>query len=72
MEEITYAASERAPHRIARYAHEIASDFHSFYNRCRIMGVDTDLAQARLALVGTVANVIRHSLGYLASTPEKM
>lgn len=31
-EEITYAASERAPHRIARYAHEIASDFHSFYN----------------------------------------
>ncbi len=72
-EEITYAASERAPHRIARYAHEIASDFHSFYNRCRIMGVDTDLAQARLALVGAVASVIRHSLGILGvSAPEKM
>ena len=72
-DEIAYAASERAPHRIARYAHEIASDFHSFYNRCRIMGVDTELAQARLALVGAVASVIRHSLGILGiSAPEKM
>ena len=73
IEEIEYAAQERAPHRIARYVHELASDFHSFYNKCRIMGVDEDLAQARLALVGAVANVIRHALGILGvSAPEKM
>lgn len=72
-EEITNAAQERAVHRIARYVHELASDFHSFYNKCRIMGVDEDLAQARLALVGAVANVIRHALGIIGvSAPEKM
>jgi len=73
VEEIEYAAQERAPHRIARYVHELASEFHSFYNRCRIMGVDQDLAQARLALVGAVANVICHALAMLGvSAPEKM
>jgi len=73
IEEIEYAAQERAPHRIARYVHELASEFHSFYNRCRIMGVDQDLAQARLALVGAVANVICHALAMLGvSAPEKM
>jgi arginyl-tRNA synthetase len=73
VEEIEYAAKERAPHRIARYVHELASEFHSFYNRCRIMGVDQDLAQARLALVGAVANVICHALAMLGvSAPEKM
>lgn len=73
IEEIEYAARERAPHRIARYVHELASDFHSFYNKCRIMGVDEDLAQARLALVGAVASTIRHALGILGvSAPNKM
>jgi len=73
VEEIEYAAKERAPHRIARYVHELASEFHSFYNRCRIMGVDQDLAQARLALVDAVANVICHALAMLGvSAPEKM
>ena len=73
LDEISFAAKERAPHRIARYVHELASDFHSFYNRCRIMGVEEDLAQARLALVGAVANVIRHALGILGvSAPETM
>lgn len=73
LDEISFAARERAPHRIARYVHELASDFHSFYNRCRIMGVEEDLAQARLVLVGTVAHVIRHALGILGvSAPEKM
>ena len=72
-EEVDKAAAEYAPQRIARYAYEIASMFHSFYNKCRIMGVEQDLAQARLALVGSAAQVIRHSLGILGvSAPEKM
>ncbi|MFA6851375.1 MAG: DALR anticodon-binding domain-containing protein, partial [Selenomonadaceae bacterium] len=72
-EEIDRAAADRAPQRIARYAYELAGDFHSFYNKCRIMGVDEDLAQARLALVKATANVIRHALGIIGvSAPEKM
>ncbi|WP_110953651.1 arginine--tRNA ligase [Anaerosinus massiliensis] len=72
-EEIAYAAKERAPHRIARYVHELAGAFHSFYNQCRIMGVEADLAMARLALVGAVQTMIQHALGILGiSAPEKM
>ena len=72
-EEILFAAKERAPHRIARYVHELAGLFHSFYNQCRIVGVEEDLAEARLALVGAVKNVICHSLGILGvNAPEKM
>ena len=72
-EEVDRAAAEYAPQRIARYAYEIAGLFHSFYNQCRIMGVDEELAKARLALVGETAHVIRHSLGILGvSAPEKM
>ena len=72
-EEVDKAAAEYAPQRIARYAYEIAGLFHSFYNKCRIMGVDGELAAARLALVGETAHVIRHSLGILGvSAPEKM
>lgn len=72
-EEIAYAAKERAPHRIARYVHELAGAFHSFYNQCRIMGVETEIAEARLALVGAVKNTICHALTILGvSAPEKM
>lgn len=72
-DEIAYAAEERAPHRIARYAHELAGLFHSFYNQCRIVGVAPELSGARLALVGAVQNVVCHALGILGvSAPEKM
>ena len=72
-EEIERAAAEFAPHRIARYSHELAGAFHSFYNQCRIVGQEEGLASARLALVLATGRVIRHSLGVLGVTaPEKM
>lgn len=72
-EEIQRAAAEYAPQRIARYAYDLASKFHSFYNQCRILGVDDKLAEARLALVTVTAHTIRHALGILGvSAPEKM
>ena len=72
-EEVDRAAAEYAPQRIARYAYDLASLFHSFYNKCRIMGVEPSLAEARLALVDVAAHVIRHSLGILGvSAPNKM
>ena len=72
-EEISAAARERAPHRIARYAHELAGLFHAFYNQCRIIGVEPELQQARLALVLAVQNAIRQTLAILGvEAPEKM
>ncbi len=72
-EEITAAARDRAPHRIARYAHELAGLFHSFYNGCRVLGVEPELTTARLALVKATRHVLRHSLGLLGvEAPEKM
>lgn len=72
-DEIARAAAEYAPQRIARYAYELAGCFHSFYNQCRILGVEDRLAEARLALVTVTARVIRHALGILGvSAPERM
>ena len=71
--EVAAAAHERAPHRIARYAHELASLFHTFYNQCRIIGVDPALQAARLALVTAVRSTIRQALTILGvDAPEKM
>ncbi|ERL04622.1 arginine--tRNA ligase [Mitsuokella sp. oral taxon 131 str. W9106] len=72
-EEVGRAADDCAPQRIARYSYDLAALFHSFYNKCRIMGVGQPLAEARLALVTITAHVIRHSLGILGvSAPEQM
>ncbi|SFT89017.1 arginyl-tRNA synthetase [Selenomonas sp. GACV-9] len=72
-EEVEKAAADYAPQRIARYSYDLAALFHSFYNKCRIMGVEPQLAEARLALVTVTAHVIRHSLGILGvSAPDHM
>ena len=72
-EEVERAARDYAPQRIARYSYDLASAFHSFYNKCRIMGVEPKLAESHLALVTVTAHVIRHSLGILGvSAPEHM
>lgn len=72
-EEINKAARERAAHHIARYAHELASLFHTFYNQCHIIGEPAEIESARLALVTAVQQVIRHALCILGvDTPEKM
>ncbi|MCD7975561.1 MAG: arginine--tRNA ligase [Phascolarctobacterium sp.] len=70
---IAISARERAVHRIAHYMYEVAGLFHSFYNQCRILGVECDCQQARIALVKAARHVIRHALGILGvSAPERM
>lgn len=72
-EMIESAAKERAVHRVAHYVHTLASDFHSFYNQCRILGVDPQLQQARIKLVKAVGHTIKHALEILGvSAPERM
>lgn len=72
-EEVASAARERAPHRIARYAHDLSSLFHTFYNQCRIIGVEAELQAARLALVTAVRTTVKQSLSILGvDAPDKM
>jgi len=71
--EITAAAEGREPHRLTRYAQELAAAFHIFYAECRVLGQDADLAAARLCLVLAVRAVLRNLLGILGvSAPESM
>ena len=71
--DISAAARDRAPHRIARFAHELAGLFHSFYNGCRVLGVEPELTIARLALVAATQRVLKHALSILGvDAPEKM
>ena len=72
---VALAASNRAPHRIARFAEErLAVAFHRFYTDCPILGAeDEDLVRARLWLATGARQVVANALGLLGvSTPEAM
>jgi len=72
-EEIEVAAIRREPHRLARYAHELAAQFHTFYNHCRVMTDEVDVQKARLVLVQATQIVLKNLLGVLGvDAPEKM
>ena len=52
---------------------DLAGAFHSFYNACRVKGVEENLMNARIALVRATVSVIRNVLGVLSiSAPERM
>ncbi|NMB24372.1 MAG: arginine--tRNA ligase [Firmicutes bacterium] len=72
-EEVILAAERRGPHHIARYCHELASSFHSFYTHCRVLGEDEALQGARLVLLQSTGKVLKIALGLLGvSAPERM
>ena len=72
-EEIKAAAVTREPARMTRYVIELATDFHSFYNSCRVKGCEEELTSARLKLIESVKVVIEGVLSMLKiDAPEKM
>lgn len=72
-EEIKAAAEAMEPARITRYVMDLATDFHSFYNNCRVKGDDAELTAARLKLADSVRIVMKEVLTMLKiSAPEKM
>jgi len=72
-EEIKAAAITREPARMTRYVIELATDFHSFYNSCRVKGCEEELTFARLKLIESVKIVIEGVLAMLKiDAPEKM
>ncbi len=61
------------PHRLVTYLAELASSFHLFYHRHRILIADAPLARARLALAVVVGRLIREGLQVLGvRAPERM
>ncbi len=65
--------SSLSPHRLARYARDIAADFHAFYGECRILAENRDERLARLALAAATQHVLANALRVLGvSAPESM
>ncbi|HWG07219.1 MAG TPA: arginine--tRNA ligase [Beijerinckiaceae bacterium] len=78
--QVEAAAAAHEPHRIAFYVHELASLFHSHWNRgkdfrqLRFINEDRrDLSRARLALVWLLTSVLASGLAILGVTaPDEM
>ncbi|MFA0815973.1 MAG: arginine--tRNA ligase [Anaerofustis sp.] len=71
--EITLAARDFDPSRMTKYAYDLATHFHSFYNACRVKNDDENLMGARLSLVRASGIVLKNTLNVLGvSAPEQM
>jgi len=72
-EVVEQSAKFLEPHRITFYLMSLASLFHSYYNKHRVLEDDQELTIGRLCLVLAVKNVIKNGLTLLGvSAPEKM
>ena len=72
-EVIQNAASSFEPHQVAYYLRDVATEFHSFYNKERILDCEPSLRSARLDLIDAVRQVLANGLNALGvSTPESM
>lgn len=74
---VAFAAELREPHRVARYLEELASDFHRWYDNCRVVPLSDAPAepvhQTRLWLNNATGQVLRNGLDLLGvSAPERM
>src|SRR5271165_2066897 len=77
---ILQAAETHEPHRVAFFAHEIATRFHSHWNRGKdlpdlrfVNEINRKLSYARLSLVAAVGLVLASALSILGvSAPEEM
>ena len=74
---VATAAELREPHRIARYAEELAGVYHRFYADCRVLPLGdeavSELHSARASLSQATAQVISNALTLLGvAAPEKM
>lgn len=60
-------ASSLEPHRLCTYLYELASSFHSFYEKCPVLkgDVQTEVRDSRLALSALVARTLKAGLNLL-------
>jgi arginyl-tRNA synthetase len=77
---VEQAAAAREPHRIAFYAHDLATSFHAHWNRGKdlphlrfVNEVNRDLTIARMALATSVTRILASALAILGvAAPEEM
>ncbi len=62
-----------APHRLARYARDVAGDFHQFYTECKILTDERETRLARLALCLAAKSVLARTLALVGvAAPDSM
>jgi arginyl-tRNA synthetase len=72
-ETISGATRTLEPHRLTFYLNDLASLFHSYYNKNKVISENKELTTARLFMVGTIRTVLENALKILGvSAPEKM
>ena len=72
-ESVADAATDLAPHTIANYLKELASELHSYYNEYKFLIEDEAVKIARLSLIAATQQVLKNGLYLLGvSAPEKM
>lgn len=72
-ETVANAGAEQAPHVIANYLKELASDLHSYYNEYKFLIEDESVKLARLSLIVATQQVLQNGLDLLGvSAPTRM
>jgi arginyl-tRNA synthetase len=70
---VVVASRQRAPHRLTRYAEDLAAAFHRFYGDCRVLSDDQRLSSARWWLCQATRQVLANALAMIGvGAPERM
>jgi arginyl-tRNA synthetase len=70
-ETVENAANELAPHVIANYLKDLASDLHSYYNEYKFLIEDETVKMARLSLIYATQQVLKNGLDLLGVTAKE-
>lgn len=72
-EVLVSAALKKEPHLITNYVYELASMFHNYYGKHKILTDDIKMSEKRLGLIKTVGITITNALRLIGvKSPEKM
>ena len=70
---VVVATVQRAPHRLTRYAEDLAASFHRFYSECRVLSDDPELSSARWWLCVATRQILANTLALAGvEAPERM
>ncbi|MBR1907592.1 arginine--tRNA ligase [bacterium] len=70
---IILSEQTRSVYTICRYLSELASEFHSYYTKNRVLVEDKNIMKGRLSIVYATKSILKQALDILAVTaPEKM
>ena len=72
-EHIETIAESLEPHQLPYYAIELATDFHDFYEKCRVVSDDITLSKARLKLTAAAKITLSRTLHLMGmAAPDSM